>query len=76
MVESDPKLALFEPAKKFSALESTPSANLLNPFGIKGYEDHEGEETYDGVPQQVQSDPSTPFIPDMQNLRSSLMVRM
>src|SRR5260370_7793854 len=55
---------MFEPAEKFSMLKSTLSTNLLNPFGMEGYEDHEGEETYNGVSQQVQSDPSTPFIPD------------
>ena len=33
-------------------------------FESTQYEDHEGEETYDGVPQQVQSNQSTPFIPN------------
>src|ERR1700677_4990710 len=55
---------MFEPVEKFRVLESTPSANLLNLFGMEGYEDHEGEETYNGVLQQVQSNQSTPFVPD------------
>ncbi|KAF8324980.1 uncharacterized protein EI90DRAFT_3019288 [Cantharellus anzutake] len=64
LVEHDPELATFKPAEKFNAMESIPSANLLNPFGMEGYEDRECEETHDGMPQQAQSTPSTPLIPN------------
>ena len=65
LVESDPKLAMFKPAEKFDVLESTPGTNLLNPFGMETtYEDQCGEETYNGIAQQTQSNPSAPFIPN------------
>ena len=70
LVESDPELAMFKPAEKFDALKSIPGTDLLNPFGMETtYEDQYGKETYDGIAQQTQSNPSVPFIPDSLELK-------
>ncbi len=56
-------MAAFKPTEKFNALESTPGVDLLNPFGMEGGGDQEGEETHDGMSPETQSNVSTPFMP-------------
>src|SRR5258708_37820807 len=56
-----------KPAEKFHMLESTPGANLLNPFGMEGgmegHEEQEGEETQHEMPLNAQSNPPIPSLP-------------
>ncbi|KAF8327604.1 uncharacterized protein EI90DRAFT_3018097 [Cantharellus anzutake] len=63
-VENDPELTAFSPAEKFGKLESTPGADLLNPFGMEVCEDGENEETYNETPQQPNPDSTIPIVPD------------
>ncbi len=63
-IESDPKLAMFNPTKTFNTLESMPGDDLLNPFRTEEYKEHKGEETYDGMSLHIQSNLSTPPVPD------------
>src|SRR5258707_10405882 len=48
-------------------LESTPGADLLNPFGMEGgmegHEEQEGEETQHEMPLNAQSNPPVPSLP-------------
>src|SRR5258708_665211 len=55
---------MFKPTEKLNTLELTPGADLLNPFGMEGYKDQEGEETYNEITLHTQSNPTTPIIPD------------
>ncbi|KAF8327757.1 uncharacterized protein EI90DRAFT_3018004 [Cantharellus anzutake] len=67
-VENDPELMAFSPAEKFGKLESTPGANLLNPFRMEVCEDGENEEMYDETPQQPNPDSTIPILPDLLEL--------
>ncbi len=55
---------MFKPTEKLNMLELTPGTNLLNPFGMEGYKDQEGEETYNEITLHTQSNPTTLIIPD------------
>ena len=59
---------MFNPAQKFTALELAPGADLLNPFGIKGYKEQGGEETYNEMTPQTQLDPSIPDTIELKEL--------
>ena len=59
---------MFDPAKKFNVLQSTPGADLLNPFRTERYEDQEGEETHNGMSLHAQSNSPIPPVPNMLEL--------
>ena len=68
LVESDPGLVLFKPAKKFEKCEQTPGTDLLNPFRSDPYEEPESEEPPELMQWQHQQEALTSPMPSLLEL--------